>query len=164
MSRKTRWLILPALLLTLSNASFSQSLVRSTLSSIGSSYSEDGILVRQTVGQPSATIAFTNGTLRLNQGFQQPIIRQAILEAKNPIDLEIYPNPSKGKSLLRINEEISSYTITIYSAQGKILKILPDQSLPAKWLDFEQYMPGSYIVVVTTRERIGSKTLMLIKN
>ena len=164
MYRRVRFLFFQLAILIISSNSFSQSLIRSTLSCIGSSYSEDGLLVRQTVGQPSATIAFTNGTIRLNQGFQQPIITQFILEIKNPIDFEMYPNPSKGKSLLRINEEISGYTISIYDTKGKVLKIFPDQTLPALWLDFDQHMPGTYIVVVTTKDRIVSKPLVLIKN
>ena len=158
-----RFLFLQIFIFISCNNSFSQSIIRSTLSCMGSTYSEDGIFIRQTVGQPSSTLVFNNGSLTINQGFQQPIKTIYGTESNIPIDFELYPNPTKGKSLLRFNEKIPSYTITIYNMDGRILKIIPNQSLSAVWIDIEEFMPGNYIVVITDKIRVGSKSLILIK-
>lgn len=146
------------------NLTFGQQLIRSSIGCLGSTYTENGVIIRQTVGQSSNTAVFSNGSVRLNQGFQQPLYSIFANEVNEPIDFDIYPNPSNGQSLLKINSKLDSYTVKIHDAQGKILIIMPEQSLPATWLQMQEYKPGSYFITVTSRERIGSKSLILLQH
>jgi hypothetical protein len=161
---KNKYLFSSLSLLLIFNLSFSQQIVRSTMSCLGSTYADNGMLISQTVGQSSNTMVFNNGNMKLNQGFQQPIYSMYVEPEYDPIDFQIYPNPSKGESLLKLNNKLDDYTVTVHDAQGKIIEIIPDQSESAMWLKLHEYKPGSYTITINTRKRIGSRTLILLKH
>jgi hypothetical protein len=72
-------------LMILSQASFGQIIVRSSLSCLGSTVSDKGFILRQTIGQASNTNVLNNEGLGLRQGFQQPIASYNSLKAVLPI-------------------------------------------------------------------------------
>lgn len=141
--------------------SFGQSVVRSSLSCLGSTFSKDGFILRQTIGQSSNTFVFNNGGLVLIQGFQQPIYQPNMSHITTSIEFTLSPNPADEKSLLKFQEQISSYTITISNINGRVLTRIDDQTLSAKWLDLKNFMPGIYIVTVISNKNIGSKKLII---
>jgi hypothetical protein len=148
-------------LILISIDSSGQSLMRSSLSSIGSSVSGDGFILRQTIGQPSNTIAGKNGLMVLRQGFQQPLLSQNIIPEIIPLVFSLYPNPATERTLLEFSQEISNCSITITSASGIVVSKLTDQMLLSNWLDLKGLSPGLYIVTVKSDLRIGSRKLIV---
>ncbi|HQK70197.1 MAG TPA: T9SS type A sorting domain-containing protein [Bacteroidales bacterium] len=138
-----------------------QSIIRSSLSSIGTAVSEEGIIFRQTVGQSSNTFIFRNGGICLLQGFQQPISGTYLFRPMDPVDFTLYPNPAMDNTWLVLGEEMKSYTITIYNLSGTPLSVITGYASQSVWLDLKNYPVGIYIIKVTSGIRTGSKRLIL---
>jgi hypothetical protein len=153
-------LLMNGLIISQTNA-FGQSIVRYSLSSLGSTFSKEGYIIRQTIGQPSNTFVVKNGSLILRQGFQQPLFSEHFPDKNIPIDFKLSPNPARGMTLVEFNEPISSYAITISNLNGIQLSRISRQSLLIKWLDLNGYAPGVYIITITGDKRIGSKKLIV---
>lgn len=141
--------------------SFGQSIIRSSISSLGSAVSEDGLILRQTIGQSSNTLIFMNGEITLRQGFQQALTGENIYKAPDPLDFKLSPNPARDKTLIEFTQEMKDYTITIYNLTGTPLAIIPGQELQSRWLDMKSYPEGMYIITITSDKRTGSKKLIL---
>ena len=138
-----------------------QSIIRSSLSSLGTAVSEEGFILRQTIGQPSNTLIFANGEVTIRQGFQQAISGENLYKANNSLDFRLYPNPARDRTRLDFSEEMKDYTITIYNLTGTPLQSLPGQSRQSQWLDLKSYPEGMYIIKITAGQRTGSKKLIL---
>ena len=138
-----------------------QSIVRSSLSCLGSSYSGEGYLMRQTIGQPSNTAVSRNGLCVLRQGFQQPLTASATEITNNPLVFSLNPNPAHGTTLLMLKEEISDCTITVRDLFGKILTSIPCNGLRYRSLDLSGYITGIYIVTITSAGGSGSVKLII---
>jgi hypothetical protein len=140
---------------------FGQSIVRSSINSLGSSSSENGIIIRQTLGQASNTLVFDNGGLILRQGFQQPLYPRQEIALVTPVKFTLYPNPAAGKTLLALEGDISSYDISLFNINGIEVIRIDDQTQMTQWLDLNNLMPGIYIVTITTNRKFGSQKLII---
>jgi hypothetical protein len=141
----------------------SQSIVRSSLSCLGSTVTSNGLFVRQTVGQSSNTLVFTTGGFELRQGFQQPIASFLSIKKIPPIDFSLSPNPASDRTLLEFTQEYSQYTITIRNIYGLKLAEIKDGSSQSKWLEFKNYKPGIYIITVTSGNQKASKKIIITR-
>lgn len=148
-------------LVIITQVTYSQSIIRSSLSCLGSTISENGYLIRQTIGQSSSTGVFNNEELFLRQGFQQPISSYNSLRALLPIDFTLSPNPAADKTLLEFKEEIPQYSMTVRNTSGIILLEFKDKSLQSRWLDFKNYPAGIYLITVTSDNRLAYKKLVV---
>jgi hypothetical protein len=100
---------------------FSQTITRSSIGSFGSSVSNDGITIQQTLGQPSLVTNEINeeGT-GLRQGFQQPIYFEV---ESNELNATLFPNPNNGQFSFQAElEESVSYAYELYDQNGKLLE------------------------------------------
>jgi hypothetical protein len=148
-------------LIIISQITNCQSIVRSSLSCLGSTFLDNGLLVRQTLGQSSNTLLFSNGGIELRQGFQQPIASFHPIKAILPMDFTLSPNPASDRTLLELKEEYFQYTITIRNISGIVLAEFKDESSQSKWLEFHNNKPGIYLVTVTCGKRRGLKKLII---
>jgi len=145
----------------ISQVSEGQTIVRSSLSSLGSSVSREGLILRQTIGQSSNTYVFNEGGLVLRQGFQQSVTSLNQLEAIVPVDFNLSPNPANDKTLLKFHEEIGRSIISVRDINGYLLSELKVESLTANWLDLNNYKPGIYIITVKSGNNKRSKKLII---
>ncbi|MFZ0280307.1 MAG: T9SS type A sorting domain-containing protein [Bacteroidales bacterium] len=148
-------------LMIFSQASFGQAIVRYSLSCLGSTVSDDGFILRQTIGQSSNTYMFNKEGLVLRQGFQQPIASYNYIKAMLPIDFTLSPNPADDMVMIKFQEEISKCTISIRDINGILITELKVESLQAKLLDLKNLIPGIYIITVISDNSIGSKKLII---
>jgi hypothetical protein len=149
------------LLLILSQHSYGQIIVRSSLSCLGSTVSDKGFIVRQTIGQASNTSILNKEGLVLRQGFQQPLVPKYYLKKVLPVDFALYPNPADYKVLIKFQEEISGCTIYLRDIKGVLLSELKFETMREEWLDIKSIIPGIYIITVDTGTGIGSKKLII---
>jgi Secretion system C-terminal sorting domain len=159
---RLKYLIVLSLYLILINSvsTQGQSIIRSSINCLGSTYTSGGLILRQTTGQASSTMVFNNGDLLLRQGFQQPIALQEDSYLNIPLKFTLSPNPAGEKSLLEFSEDISPYTIIISNINGMVMSRINNQTLQFKWLNLENYLPGIYVVTILSGRRIGSKKLI----
>jgi len=141
--------------------SYGQSIIRSSLSSLGTAVSQEGFILRQTIGQPSNTLIFVNGEVTIRQGFQQALTGENIYQTSDPLEFKLSPNPARDKTLIEFTGEITDYKITIYNLTGTSLAVIPGQELVSRWLDLKSYPEGMYIIKITSGKLTGSKKLIL---
>jgi hypothetical protein len=148
-------------LFLISQVSAGQTIVRSSLCSMGSSVSREGLILRQTVGQSSSTYVFNKEGLVLRQGFQQSVKSINPSEAIVPVDFTLSPNPANDKTLLKFHQEIGRSIISVRDIKGNLLSELKVESLTAIWLDLKNYKPGLYIITVISGNNKGSRRLII---
>jgi len=148
-------------LILISHVSIGQTIVRSSLCSMGSSVSREGLILRQTVGQSSSTYVFNMEGLVLRQGFQQSVKSINPSEVTIPVDFSLSPNPANDKTLLKFHQEIGRSIISVRDIKGNLLSELKVESLTAIWLDLTNYKPGLYIITVISGNNKGSRRLII---
>jgi len=148
-------------LIIISQISNSQSIVRSSLNCLGSTVSDNGLIIRQTVGQSSNTLLFNKGGFELRQGFQQPRASFHPIKEILPINFSLSPNPASDRTLLELKEECFQYTITIRNINGIIIAEFNEESSQSKWLEFKSNVSGVYIITITCGNRIGFNKLII---
>ena len=154
-------LLLPFIII--SQISAGQTIVRYSFSCLGNSVSNDGIVLRQTIGQSSNTYVFSKEGLILRQGFQQAVKSSFNqLEETVPVDFILYPNPAEDRTMIKFNEEVSSSIILLRDLNGNLLSEIKTESLTDKWLDLKNFKPGMYIVTVISGNKKGSRKLIKI--
>ena len=101
--------------------SFAQKIIRASLSSFGNVTHENGIIYRQTIGQPSNTSVFSNDETHLRQGFQQPVLLLNSGSSKEK-ECTIYlsPNPTADIVSIKFLEEIGENQISVFDMLGKL--------------------------------------------
>lgn len=122
---------------------------------------DNGLIIRQTLGQSSNTSVFNYGGLVLRQGFQQPLYSRQNITLINPVKFTLYPNPAAVETYLSVEGDISSYDITIFYINGTVAIRINDQTQMMKRLDLSNLMPGLYIVTLTADKKTGSQKLII---
>ncbi len=126
---------------------FAQQIIRQSIGSIGSVYSENGFLLRQTIGQPSNTEIFTsddNYTLR--QGFQQPLSSVSVRAISTPCLSSIYPNPARDYFMFDGIDASNQSYIELIDMYGKNVLSEKISESTSKQI-FIQHLPaGMYLI------------------
>lgn len=148
-------------LLVISQLTTGQTIVRSSLSCLGSTITDNELILRQTMGQPSSTDVLRMGGIQLRQGFQQPISAKNHVRDARQVDFSLSPNPASEKTLLSFKEEIFWGTVYIRDINGSTLYKYSQDILYEKWLDLSDIRPGIYIVTVISENGHGSKKLII---
>jgi hypothetical protein len=138
-----------------------QTVMRSSMGCIGATYTENGLILRQTIGQSSNTTVISNGEFVIRQGFQQPITTVNSPEANIPVDFTLYPNPAHHYTSIVFKEQVNPYSIIIRNINGAVLAKFDNQTLQSRELILEDYMSGVYIVTIVSNERIGIRKLVV---
>ena len=106
-------------------SSSAQELYKQTILSQGTTSNlESGLIVSQSIGQESVIGNFTNGDVKIIQGFQQPFWARLISNSSSVIPIEIthFPNPvTDNLNLNFYNYEIGELNLSIYDYSGRIL-------------------------------------------
>lgn len=144
-------LIFLGILLCLATGSFSQKIVRSSLSSFGNATSESGVIFRQTVGQSSSTTTVSNDNNSLRQGFQQPIVSGKSNASKTKeCTLYLSPNPTTDRVQVRFSEEIGANQISVFDMKGT-LHFKVNISTASYEIDVSKLPRGLYLINVISK-------------
>ncbi|QEK52316.1 T9SS type A sorting domain-containing protein [Pedobacter aquae] len=141
-----------------------QSLHHQMLSSLGSTnILKNGMIVRQTVGQQSVIGSSSLSNIIIQQGFQQSMVSKFIpVYNISSIETTIYPNPFLSALNIKFSETISEkMSAALYNMFG-VMVYKREYNAPLITMDFnfEQLAPGSYILVLTSKNYTHSKTLI----
>ena len=122
-------------------------LQRSTLGSIGGSNTMEGVLIRQTIGQPYGTNTINSTDFNYRPGFQQPLFR--IINIRQSIDVNIFPNPTTDEVNIVSSLLIQQARITLYDAAGKVIRLYEYEELKTCKIDCSSLPTGSYLLVIS---------------
>ncbi len=168
MTKSTRLLILIAAFLMVIPAQ-GQEIIRSTLSSAGSSAYNGGLFIRQTFGQPPATLVFTTEFGILRQGFQQHVDIQPITSVALPDDprpgefyFRMYPNPARDHVYIDLIDEADNPELIITNMYGKRVYHRTDLSGSSVTVTLQQFSSGIYFITVTDQSRRGTQKLIVL--
>ena len=113
------------LIITLPSISVAQILHHETLAAQGKTTSlESGIIISQSIGQESVIGNFSNDSVKIIQGFQQPFWTRLISNSSSVIPIEIthFPNPiTDNLNLSFYNYDMGELILSIYDYSGRIL-------------------------------------------
>ena len=106
-------------------SSNAQELFKQTILSQGTSSNlESGLTITQSIGQESVIGNFSNGNVKIIQGFQQPFWARLISNSFSIIPIEIthFPNPiTDNLNLSFYNYDMGELVLSIYDYSGRIL-------------------------------------------
>lgn len=142
-------------LIMLSIGANAQELHHQMLSSQGYTIvSETGITVRQSIGQQSVIGTFTSNQLRVEQGYQQSMLKMSTNAIMgNDIKITVYPNTFKDMINFQFSKPINGVVnISIFDVLGRTVYSkehhISDSSLAINNLHFAD---GKYIAKVTLK-------------
>lgn len=124
-----------------------QSLQRQTISCTGGSLTFGGGVVQICVGQPSNTMAASDGRTRLQQGFLQPLLKFSPIENSK---FKIYPNPATQN--VNINGDFSgNENIILTNVHGHVL-------------DFKTVMFNNKMIIINVSNLKAGAYALQIRN
>lgn len=143
------------------NFTSAQTITRSTIGSLGSSASNDGISIQQTVGQPALVNSVNVNETGLRQGFHQPI---TFIEEQNDLNVNLYPNPNQGDFSFIVNEvSDASISYLLFDQQGKLLFQNTALSNALTPVSIQNPSPGMYHLKVTSGLKTSSFKINVIQ-
>ena len=137
-----------------------QTITRSTIGAFGSSASNNGISIQQSIGQPALVNNTKVEDTGLRQGFHQPI---TFIEEQNDLNVSLYPNPNQGDFSFIVNEvSDASISYQLFDQQGKLLfqnAALTNELTP---VSIQNPSPGMYHLKVTSGLKTSSFKINVI--
>ena len=161
MKIKCKLFILALYCLCLSDLN-AQTIIRSTIGSMGSSMGNGTVMVQQTAGQPSATsfIKNENGSA-IRQGFHQPYYYEI---ERNDLNVAIFPNPNNGQFSFQVDLQANEiYNYVLLDLNGK--EILKNSGLGNQLTEvsIEQPATGLYHLQISSGKSISSFKISVIR-
>lgn len=146
-----------------------QTIERQVVGSTGGTATSGNIIVTSTVGELAVSTQ-TSTNIILTEGYQQASDTNliSVKEIESITVMKLYPNPTRTSSNLEITANKDNVVaVTIYSAQGKLIKNSSFQLSAGKQstieLDITNQASGVYFVKLTGENNAFNKTMRLVK-
>ena len=134
----------------LTSATYSQSIERSSVNSMGSSRSSDGIFIQQSVGQPFQTNSYYSNKIESRPGFIQPThLSVELIQSTFQIDLTAHPNPTTAEVSFAPNENLEDVVLRVMDQYGKMIFTEQVESLKNYNLECYDWSNGTYFIYIT---------------
>lgn len=138
-----------------------QYIFNSSVGAAGSSSVGSGIVLQQSIGQPSLiTNEQSENGMGLRQGFIQPIWFEI---ESNELDVVLYPNPNKGDFSFKVNlSDNITYDYEILNVNGKL--VLRAKGLGNELIKISITNPssGMYHLKVISKEKTSAFKINII--
>lgn len=126
---------------------FSQTIIRQSVGTMGTSFTSQTISVQQSIGQPYQTNQ-SNAT-NVNQGFIQPINTELpVINSTFNTTIGAFPNPTKNNISFLLSEEVSNVSLVVYSILGKVIISREIELLNGYKLDCNFLKSGNYFIKI----------------
>ncbi|WP_223549878.1 MULTISPECIES: T9SS type A sorting domain-containing protein [Aestuariivivens] len=146
---KTKLLNVGVIIMLFSSFSYSQTIIRQSISSYGTTVTGDDYYYAQTIGQSYNTSNSIN--INVTQGFLQPVSFKIEKVAQNDVEelnIKIFPNPSSYSITLKSTEALKKAVILISNVQGHIIYDHEVQSLEEHVINCSSWATGIYLMKV----------------
>ena len=144
-----------------------QSIQRQSLGICGANMVSDGVLIKQTIGQPYATNTYYQNGVGYRPGFQQPtssslrsVIAKELLQPG--LNLRVYPNPAAASVKIESTELISNGFLKVMDSKGRLVLSQQLSQLKSHTLNCENWNNGLYLISVSTEGKATYSSKLLI--
>lgn len=142
-----------------------QSIKRQSIGVCGTNLLAEGIMIKQTVGQPYTTTAFYGAGVSFMPGFQQPNTSQAPMQ-KNSAHafhtISVYPNPATHTVKISSGETIRNGMLKVYDSKGRLMLSEKVTELNNHSLNCESWKSGFYIISIVGEQNQKYSSKLLI--
>ena len=141
-----------------------QTVVRSSINSIGSTKTASGLSVQSTTGQPYSTRSNNTGSTKVNPGFIQSNAFYILEENEmNELAVQVYPNPATYLLQIDAEERLTNATLKVHSINGTVQVSKNYPSFSSESINCSEWSNGTYIIELSSGKR-SSKTKLIINN
>lgn len=145
-----------------------QTIQRQSIGICGANMVAEGILVKQTIGQPYATATYYENGIGFRPGFQQPSVSSSQKsfnekELVQPgISLTVYPNPAASSVRIKSEEVITNGLLRVMDSKGRL--VVNDQIAELKnhLINCENWDNGLYLISVSTEGHTSYSAKLII--
>lgn len=158
--------LLLLLAVSASVVSTAQSLSPQVVSSAGDFFSNASGSVSWTLGEPMGE-TYSQTSNILTQGFQQPDDFGTDVIGDDPVNAEIYPNPTADVVNLQFGTDVNGqYLIEIYNTLGQQLRSVTYTASPSSQtaVSLADYSDGIYFITVRKADGTQTSTFRVTKN
>ncbi|WP_242092241.1 T9SS type A sorting domain-containing protein [Aestuariivivens sediminicola] len=147
----------------LSSYGYSQTVIRQSISSYGTTTTGDDHYYAQTIGQSFNTQSVENS--RVMQGFLQPVsikIEKVAQEDVEELDIKIFPNPSRYSVTLKSSDALNEAVILISNVQGHIIYNQKILNLEEHVINCSTWATGLYLLKIQDDRNKQSVSKLII--
>lgn len=145
-----------------------QSIQRQSIGICGTNMADEGILVKQSIGQPYATSTYYSEGVGFRPGFQQPYSAagQSSGQVKQKItaflNLKVYPNPASNAAMLQTPETITNASLKVRDISGRLFVNEIVSELKSHTINCESWANGIYLVTVSDEKNTTYSSKLII--
>lgn len=145
-----------------------QTIQRQSIGICGANMVSEGILVKQTIGQPYATATYYANGIGFRPGFQQPtvslsrvsFIEEGLHQANNR--LIVYPNPATSSVSIKSEKGITNGLLSVMDSNGRLVLNHQVSELNNHLINCESWDNGLYLISVSTEGRTSYSAKLII--
>ena len=160
------WLLyIGVVLMLVSYNGYSQTIARQSISSYGTTSSQDGFSYAQTIGQAYNTQSTAN--INVTQGFLQPVSYKIEKEVQNDfeaLEIKVFPNPSQYRITLQSTEVLKEAFILISDIKGNIIYEQKIQNEREHVINCSSWATGIYLIKIQDDSNKQSISKLIISN
>lgn len=142
-----------------------QSVTPEVISSAGDYFANTNGSVSWTLGEPMGETYVSSNNF-LTQGFQQPWDFGTVINGNQPVNAEVYPNPTTDVVFLQFSNESSGlYIIEIFNPLGQLLKSTAFTATASARtsVSLHDYSDGVYFITVRKNDGTETSTFRITK-
>lgn len=144
-----------------------QSIRRQSIGISGANMVSDGILVKQSIGQPYAATTYYENGIGFRPGFQQPVASsQLSLIAKelvqSNLNLTVFPNPAVSSIKIQSAEVIGKGVLKVMDSNGRLVVNEPFSEMKSHSVNCSGWANGLYLISVSTEGQTTYSSKLII--
>lgn len=145
---------------------YAQSVSPGVIASGGDYFSNSGGSVSWTLGEPMGE-TYQSANNFLTQGFQQPWDFGTVTNSNQPVNADVYPNPTTDVVFLQFGDNSSGlYIIEVFNTLGQQLKSNAFTATPSARtsVSLQDFADGVYFITVRKNDGSETSTFRITKN
>lgn len=144
-----------------------QTIQRQSIGICGANMVSDGMLVKQTIGQPYAANTYYQNGIGFRPGFQQPsglhaqssIIARDLVQSK--LNLKIYPNPAANAVTIQ-STDFKNGELKVMDSSGRLIVKESVSELKNHSIDCGKWPNGLYLITISDEQNISYSSKLII--
>jgi len=140
-----------------------QTIKRQSIGSYGSSTLSEGVLIRQTIGQPYFTAGYYGDEMGIRPGFQQPPnFSLVLINSTFNFSLDVYPNPAAYSVTIESSDVINNALLQVVDMNGKQILNEKVAELKSYLINCELWSSGFYFITLYDEQQNKYSSKLII--
>lgn len=145
---------LMVMLVILPTSLIGQSVKRQTIGSYGTSGMNNNAIIGQTIGQPFATVIYSDSQVSFAPGFQQPMSykKNTVSPLLDLMSVDVFPNPAQHGFKIESQEPLQDAKIQIADIQGRLIMSKQIAEFESLTVNSSSWESGVYFITILTKD------------